>query len=69
MFGALQAAITTGFQDCTVLTIAHRINTIVDTSDRIMVFDAGRLVEFASPAELMARDGSAFRGMVESSTM
>jgi ABC-type multidrug transport system fused ATPase/permease subunit len=41
------------FRHCTVLTIAHRLNTILD-ADRIMVFDAGKLVEFDSPKNLLA---------------
>lgn len=48
----IQSTIRTAFKDCTVLTIAHRLNTIID-SDRIMVLDAGQLVEFDSPATLL----------------
>eukprot|EP00210_Caulerpa_lentillifera_P008933 g8524.t1 len=48
----------------TLLTIAHRIDTVMDC-DLLMVLDGGRLVEFGSPTELLARDGGPFKGMVE----
>ncbi|KAI4118912.1 MAG: hypothetical protein LQ345_001099 [Seirophora villosa] len=44
------------FKDRTVITIAHRINTILD-SDRIVVLDHGSVAEFDSPSALMGRKG------------
>ncbi|RLN96274.1 hypothetical protein BBJ28_00018015, partial [Nothophytophthora sp. Chile5] len=50
----LQRVIRTAFSTSTVLTIAHRLDTILD-SDRIVVLDGGRLVEFAPPDELVRK--------------
>ncbi|KAI9887687.1 MAG: hypothetical protein M1823_000551 [Watsoniomyces obsoletus] len=44
------------FQQRTIITIAHRINTIVD-SDRILVLDHGTVAEFDTPAALVRRRG------------
>ncbi len=50
------------FADRTTMTIAHRLDTIID-SDRILVLDAGRVIEFAPPAMLLADEASAFSGL------
>jgi len=53
----LQATLrSTIFRDRTIITIAHRINTILD-SDRIIVLDHGTVAEFDTPAELVRRKG------------
>ena len=51
------------FAACTVITIAHRINTIID-SDRVLVMSKGRVVEFDTPAALLANAASHFSLMV-----
>lgn len=60
----IQETIRSKFAHCTVLTIAHRLNTIMD-STRVMVLDKGRLVEFASPQELLNNKQSIFYGMAK----
>ena len=49
---------------CTVITIAHRLDTILD-SDRIVVMDNGAVAEFATPQTLLAKDSSLLSRLVE----
>ncbi|KAH8086658.1 multidrug resistance-associated ABC transporter [Cristinia sonorae] len=53
-------------KDTTLLTVAHRLQTIMD-SDRIMVLDAGRIVEFDSPSELLKNEKGLLRHLVDES--
>ncbi|TMW58206.1 hypothetical protein Poli38472_011794 [Pythium oligandrum] len=52
--------------DTTVLCIAHRLETIMH-SDKILVLDAGRVMEYDSPEVLMEKPGGIFQSLVESS--
>ncbi|OXU18992.1 hypothetical protein TSAR_009975, partial [Trichomalopsis sarcophagae] len=51
----IQKIIRIVFKDCTVMTIAHRLNTIID-SDRVLVMDHGQAVEFDRPDVLLQRN-------------
>ncbi|XP_062606443.1 multidrug resistance-associated protein 1-like [Saccostrea cucullata] len=55
----IQNTIKQEFRDCTVLTIAHRLNTVIDY-DRIMVLDQGVVREFDSPQVLLQKTDSLF---------
>jgi ABC-type multidrug transport system fused ATPase/permease subunit len=59
----MQTVISTSFAHCTVLTIAHRLGTILN-ADRILVIERGKRAEFDRPAALMQREGSIFRALV-----
>jgi len=53
----LQETLRKNLSNRTTITIAHRINTIID-SDRVVVLDKGEVVEFDTPAALMLRKGA-----------
>ena len=59
----IQVTIREQFSDNTVLTIAHRTDTILD-SDRVLVMHDGKVVEFAPPGILMQNEKSKFYGLV-----
>ncbi|XP_010499572.1 PREDICTED: ABC transporter C family member 12-like [Camelina sativa] len=61
----IQRTIREEFKLCTMLVIAHRLNTIVDC-DKILVLSSGQVLEYDSPQELLSRDTSAFFRMVHS---
>jgi len=60
----IQRTIREQFADCTVITIAHRLNTILDSS-RVIVLDQGKIKEFDTPANLMNNRGTQFYSMVK----
>ncbi|KAK9720652.1 ABC transporter [Popillia japonica] len=61
--GLIQATIRRKFKDCTVLTIAHRLNTIMD-SDKVLVMDTGRVAEFDHPHVLLQNPEGSFTKLV-----
>ncbi|MBA0771803.1 hypothetical protein Gotri_007275, partial [Gossypium trilobum] len=61
----IQKTIREEFKSCTMLVIAHRLNTIIDC-DQILVLDAGQVLEHSTPEELLANEESAFSKMVQS---
>jgi ATP-binding cassette subfamily C (CFTR/MRP) protein 1 len=54
--GIMQRLIRESFKEWTILTVAHRLDTIMD-SDKILVLDKGGIAENGSPEELMERKG------------
>ena len=85
----VQQSLSTEFNDVTLITIAHRLQTIMNSvrffpapsapralslakltcmcQDKILVLDAGKLVEFDSPAHLLRRENGVFRSLVDGS--
>ncbi|KAF8068839.1 P-loop containing nucleoside triphosphate hydrolase protein [Lyophyllum atratum] len=53
-------------KDVTVITVAHRLQTIMD-ADRIMVLDAGNIVEFDHPRVLLQKEDGYLRALVDES--
>ncbi|VDO98041.1 unnamed protein product [Soboliphyme baturini] len=59
----IQRTLRQCFVDCTVLTIAHRLNTVMD-SDRLVVLSRGKIVQCGKPSELFHQvDGCCFSAM------
>lgn len=60
----IQRTIREKFIDATVITVAHRLHTVIN-SDRILVMDAGVKVEFDEPYSLLQNKDGLFHKMVE----
>ena len=60
----MQQVIQEHFSDCTVIAVAHRLNTI-DDNDRVVVLSQGEVVEVGDPQKLLQTDGSRFKGLYE----
>jgi ATP-binding cassette subfamily C (CFTR/MRP) protein 1 len=62
----IQKTVRSAFAHCTTLTIAHRLNTIMD-SDKVAFLDDGRLTEYGEPAELLKNKAGSFTALVDQS--
>lgn len=62
----IQKTIRAKFAECTVLTIAHRLHTVMD-SDKVLVMDNGKIVEFDCPDELLKKTDGYFYSLVRQS--
>ncbi|KDQ30408.1 hypothetical protein PLEOSDRAFT_1053612 [Pleurotus ostreatus PC15] len=62
----IQSSLRHELGNITLITIAHRLQTIMD-ADKIMVLDAGRVVEFDSPQELLKNPSGKLRALVDES--
>lgn len=60
----IQDAIRREFDQCTVLTIAHRLNTIIDY-DRVLVLDKGEVAQFDTPHALITEGKGIFFDLYE----
>lgn len=63
----LQVMLNEVVGDATVLTVAHRLDTIVATCDTVVVMDNGQVAEFGSIPELYSKPDSLFRGLCDAS--
>ena len=61
---SIQILMQEEFKNCTVVIIAHRLKTVIDTCDRIMVLEEGKLKEMDTPHNLLNDVNSAFYAMV-----
>ncbi|KAJ8713563.1 hypothetical protein PYW07_013933 [Mythimna separata] len=59
----IQKSIRHNFADCTVITVAHRLHTVAD-SDRVIVMEAGQIIECGHPHELLQDVNGPFSKMV-----
>ncbi|KAF5092373.1 hypothetical protein D0Z03_002899 [Geotrichum reessii] len=62
----IQTTISKEFAHCTILCIAHRLRTIINY-DKILVLEAGEVVEYDSPLNLFLREDGVFRSMCNNS--
>lgn len=61
--GLIQRTIRQEFKDCTVLTVAHRLNTIIDM-DKILLIESGTVLEYGEPYLLLNQESGHFKSLV-----
>ncbi|KAK9073074.1 hypothetical protein SSX86_007396 [Deinandra increscens subsp. villosa] len=66
--GILQKIITQEFKERTIVTIAHRIHTVID-SDLVLVLSDGKIAEYDTPARLLERENSFFSRLIKEYSM
>jgi ABC-type multidrug transport system fused ATPase/permease subunit len=59
----IQTLIKQEFKECTVITIAHRLQTIIE-SDKVLVLGEGKVMEYNTPEKLMENPESKFTKLV-----
>ncbi|KAF7843464.1 ABC transporter C family member 8-like [Senna tora] len=59
----LQRVIREEFSECTIITVAHRVPTVLD-SDMVMVLSYGKIVEYDEPSKLLEANSSSFSKLV-----
>ncbi|XP_060080895.1 ATP-binding cassette sub-family C member 5-like [Ylistrum balloti] len=64
----IQQTIRESFSDCTVLTIAHRLNTVLHC-DVILILEAGEVLETGKPQDLLSNPESVFNRMIRAQTV
>jgi ABC-type transport system involved in cytochrome bd biosynthesis fused ATPase/permease subunit len=60
---AIQAALASSFPGCTILVVAHRLRTVIE-SHQIVALSGGRLVECGAPSGLLEREGGVLAALV-----
>jgi ABC-type multidrug transport system fused ATPase/permease subunit len=65
----LQAMLTNVLKDATVITVAHRLDTIMATCDRVVAMDSGEVVEFDTIPALLSRPEGLFRALCDAANV
>ncbi len=60
---ALQAALASSFPGCTIMVVAHRLRTVIQ-SHQVLALSGGQLIEQGSPSSLLDRPGGVLAGLV-----